>query len=111
MVGVIALVKSHEAKARREKRLSTPTSQSSATILFMMAAVTILPYELYSDAPGVLFNKPEWDDANAAHPSPFDFGPLPSGWPSELQGPQVWTGEHLRNNRMVHQVPIPAKVH
>jgi hypothetical protein len=64
-----------------------------------MAAASILPYELYSDAPGILFNKPEWDTANAAHPPSFNFGPLPSGWPSELKGPQAWTGEYLKKNR------------
>ncbi|KAF7538363.1 hypothetical protein G7054_g2984 [Neopestalotiopsis clavispora] len=67
-----------------------------------MAATTPLPYELYSDAPGILFNKPEWDAANAAHPRGTDFGSVPKGWPTELKGPQVWTGSYLSQNRRRH---------
>ncbi|ETS86534.1 hypothetical protein PFICI_00362 [Pestalotiopsis fici W106-1] len=63
-----------------------------------MAVATPIPYELYSDAPGVLFNKPEWEAANAAHPTDFDFGSVPKGWPTELKGPQVWTGSYLNQN-------------
>lgn len=64
-----------------------------------MANATPIPYELYSDAPGILFNKPEWEAANEAHPSDFDFGSVPKGWPTELKGPQVWTGSYLNQNR------------
>ncbi|KAH8649149.1 taurine catabolism dioxygenase family protein [Xylariales sp. PMI_506] len=63
-----------------------------------MAAAEILPYNLYSDAPGFLLNKPEWDAANSAHDAGFDFGSVPSGWPTEFQGPHVWTGEYLKSN-------------
>ncbi|KAH8203492.1 hypothetical protein TruAng_002363 [Truncatella angustata] len=63
-----------------------------------MEVETIIPYELYSDAPGILFNKPEWDAAHAAHPHDFDFGSVPKGWRTELKGPQVWTGEYLSQN-------------
>lgn len=64
-----------------------------------MAAADILPYELYSDAPGFLLNKPEWEAANAAHPSSFDFGSGPSGWPAKFTGSNVWTGDYLKSNR------------
>jgi hypothetical protein len=67
-----------------------------------MATATPLPYELYSDAPGILLNKPEWDAANAAHPRGTDFGSVPKGWPTELEGPQVWTGSYLSQNRRRH---------
>lgn len=60
-----------------------------------MAAAKVLPYELYSDAPGTLFNKPEWEKANAAHPENYDFGPLPEGWPKKIEGPLVWDGKDL----------------
>lgn len=62
-------------------------------------SVEILPYELYSDAPGILLNKPEWEAANAAHPESFDFGLPPSNWPTKFTGPDVWTGEDLEKNR------------
>jgi hypothetical protein len=64
-----------------------------------MAAAAILPYELYSDAPGILLNKPEWEQANAAHPQSFDFGSIPAGWPAKFTGPEVWTGDYLESNR------------
>lgn len=67
-----------------------------------MAAETILPYELYSDAPGILFNKSEWDAAHGAHPIDFDFGTVPKGWPTALNGPPAWTGDYLSQNRMHH---------
>jgi len=60
-----------------------------------MAATEVLPYELYSDAPGILFNKPEWEQANASHPKDFDFGPLPEGWPKKIEGTLVWDGKDL----------------
>ncbi|KAH7140285.1 taurine catabolism dioxygenase family protein [Dactylonectria estremocensis] len=58
----------------------------------------ILPYELYSDAPGILLNKPEWDEANAAHAESFDFGSPPRDWPTKFTGPEVWTGDYLEKN-------------
>ncbi|KAJ5899908.1 hypothetical protein N7495_004652 [Penicillium taxi] len=61
-------------------------------------AADVLPYDLYSDAPGILLNKPEWEEANAAHPSDFNFGSTPKGWPSKFTGPEVWTGEYLEQN-------------
>ncbi|KAF7554086.1 hypothetical protein G7Z17_g3146 [Cylindrodendrum hubeiense] len=54
-------------------------------------SVEILPYELYSDAPGILLNKPEWEAANAAHPASFDFGLPPRNWPTKFQGPDSIT--------------------
>ncbi|CAH0025836.1 unnamed protein product [Clonostachys rhizophaga] len=63
-----------------------------------MATATIQPYELYSDAPGFLLNKPEWEEANAAHPGTFDFGKPPQGWPTQFTGPDVWTGDYLEKN-------------
>ncbi|TVY37215.1 Taurine hydroxylase-like protein [Lachnellula subtilissima] len=60
-----------------------------------MATTAVLPYELYTDAPGTLFVKREWEAANAAHPSLFDFGDVPEGWPKKLTGPLVWDGKHL----------------
>lgn len=63
-----------------------------------MAASSILPYELYTDAPGVLFNKSEWEQANAAHPAGFDFGPLPEGWPKKIESSFVWDGKDLERN-------------
>ncbi|CAH0044607.1 unnamed protein product [Clonostachys solani] len=63
-----------------------------------MAAATIQPYELYSDAPGFLLNKPEWEEADAAHPETFDFGKQPQGWPVKFTGPDVWTGDHLEKH-------------
>lgn len=63
-----------------------------------MAATAIQPYELYSDAPGFLLNKPEWEEANAAHPETFDFGKQPRGWPVKFTGPDVWTGDYLEKN-------------
>uniref|UniRef100_A0A8H7K4A2 TauD/TfdA-like domain-containing protein n=1 Tax=Bionectria ochroleuca TaxID=29856 RepID=A0A8H7K4A2_BIOOC len=63
-----------------------------------MTAATIQPYELYSDAPGFLLNKPEWEEANAAHPETFDFGKQPQGWPVKFTGPDVWTGDYLEKN-------------
>ncbi|VUC27854.1 unnamed protein product [Clonostachys rosea] len=63
-----------------------------------MTAATIQPYELYSDAPGFLLNKPEWEQANAAHPETFDFGSPPRGWPVKFTGPDVWTSDYLEQN-------------
>ncbi|TVY26050.1 Taurine hydroxylase-like protein, partial [Lachnellula hyalina] len=63
-----------------------------------MATTAVLPYELYTDAPGTLFVKREWEEANAAHPSPFDFGDVPEGWPKKLTGPLVWDGKHLNDH-------------
>ncbi|CAI6088059.1 unnamed protein product [Clonostachys chloroleuca] len=63
-----------------------------------MASAAIQPYELYSDAPGFLLNKPEWEEANAAHPETFDFGKQPRGWPVKFTGPDVWTGDYLEKN-------------
>lgn len=60
-----------------------------------MAAAGVLPYELYSDAPGTLLNKPEWETANAAHPQNFDFGGVPEGWPKKIEGPLVRDGKDL----------------
>ncbi|TVY50738.1 Taurine hydroxylase-like protein SAT17 [Lachnellula cervina] len=60
-----------------------------------MATTAVLPYELYTDAPGTLFVKREWEEANAAHPSQFDFGDVPEGWPKKLTGPLVWDGKQL----------------
>lgn len=68
-----------------------------------MAATTtanITPYELYSDAPGFLLNKPEWEAAHSAHGSAKDFGTIPQGWPKRLDGPQVWTGKDLLEHCM-----------
>ncbi|GME63457.1 taurine catabolism dioxygenase family protein [Neofusicoccum parvum] len=59
-------------------------------------AATVLPYELYSDSPGFLLNKPEWEAANSAHAQDTDFGDIPQGWPKKLSGPLVWSGEDLR---------------
>lgn len=59
----------------------------------------ILPYELYSDSPGTLFNKHEWEEANTSHPESFDFGKLPAGWPTRLTGPRVWDGKDLQAHR------------
>lgn len=64
-----------------------------------MAAATVLPYEQYTDAPGTLFNKSEWDEANASHAESFDFGDVPKGWPERLEGPLVWDGKDLANHR------------
>ena len=61
-------------------------------------AASILPYELYTDAPGILFTKPEWEKANAAHPAGFDFGPLPEGWPKKIESLFVWDGKDLEAN-------------
>ncbi|KAF3801463.1 hypothetical protein GCG54_00014677 [Colletotrichum gloeosporioides] len=58
----------------------------------------IIPYELYSDAPGFLLNKPEWEKANAAHPETSSFGSVPKGWPSQFSGPQTWTGQYLEQH-------------
>ncbi|KAF1809132.1 taurine catabolism dioxygenase family protein [Eremomyces bilateralis CBS 781.70] len=64
-----------------------------------MATVDTLPsYDLWSDAPGYLLNKPEWEAANASHPASFSFGDVPKGWPSQITGPSVWTGDDLRRN-------------
>ncbi|EXJ79036.1 hypothetical protein A1O3_08537 [Capronia epimyces CBS 606.96] len=60
-----------------------------------MADVAILPYDQYTDAPGTLFVKREWEEANAAHPENFDFGDVPKGWPKKLTGPLVWNGKDL----------------
>jgi hypothetical protein len=65
-----------------------------------MTAATIAPYELWSDAPGFLFNKPEWEAADASHGSSFDFGKVPEGWPTKIEGPLVWSGDDLRQDRM-----------
>jgi hypothetical protein len=62
-------------------------------------AATVLPYELYSDSPGTLFVKHEWEAANAAHPPDSDFGDVPAGWPKKLQGPLVWDGAYLDAHR------------
>ena len=71
----------------------------SLHIIFTMAAVQqVLPYDLYSDAPGVLLNKPEWEQANSAHIPDTDFGDLPEGWPKRIQGPLVWDGKDLENH-------------
>ncbi|EFX00080.1 taurine catabolism dioxygenase family protein [Grosmannia clavigera kw1407] len=56
----------------------------------------VLPYELYSDAPGTLFVKHEWEEANAAHPAGHDFGDVPAGWPKRLEGPLAWDGKDLQ---------------
>lgn len=66
---------------------------SPETFNFLTMAASVLPYELYSDAPGTLFNKPEWEAANAAHPAGFDFGPLPEGWPKKIESDFVWDGK------------------
>jgi hypothetical protein len=60
-----------------------------------MAASDLLPYELYSDAPGTLFNKPEWEKAHGSHPKGTDFGDVPAGWPKKIEGPLVWDGKDL----------------
>lgn len=60
---------------------------------------TVLPYELYSDAPGTLFVKHEWETANAAHPAGHDFGDVPVGWPRRLEGPLAWNGKDLQVHR------------
>ncbi|KAF4626885.1 hypothetical protein G7Y89_g11270 [Cudoniella acicularis] len=60
-----------------------------------MAAAGVLPYELYSDAPGFLFNKVEWEKANASHSQEADFGKVPEGWPKKIEGPLVWDGKDL----------------
>lgn len=65
----------------------------------MAATDPLGPYDQWTDAPGVLFNKSEWEAANASHPETFDFGSLPEGWPTELTGPLVWTGDDLERNR------------
>jgi hypothetical protein len=64
-----------------------------------MAATEVLPYEFYSDAPGVLLVKHEWEAANAAHPKSFDFGNIPEGWPEKLSGPLVWDGKEFQTHR------------
>ncbi|TVY35889.1 Taurine hydroxylase-like protein [Lachnellula occidentalis] len=64
-----------------------------------MATTAVLPYELYTDAPGTLFMKREWEEANAAHPHHFDFGDVPEGWPKRLTGPLVWDGKDLNAHR------------
>lgn len=64
-----------------------------------MATTAVLPYELYTDAPGTLFVKREWEEADAAHPSQFDFGDVPEGWPKKLTGPLVWDGKQLNAHR------------
>ena len=61
-----------------------------------MATLQPLPYELYSDAPGTLFVKHEWEAANAAHPVGTDFGDVPAGWPRKLEGPLTWDGNYLQ---------------
>ncbi|KAF4903838.1 Taurine hydroxylase-like protein SAT17 [Colletotrichum viniferum] len=61
-------------------------------------AADIIPYELYSDAPGFLLNKLEWEKANAAHPETSSFGSVPKGWPSQLSGPRTWTGQYLEQH-------------
>ncbi|KAK1854845.1 taurine catabolism dioxygenase family protein [Colletotrichum chrysophilum] len=58
----------------------------------------IIPYELYSDAPGFLLNKLEWEKADAAHPETSSFGSIPKGWPSQFAGPQTWTGQYLEQH-------------
>jgi hypothetical protein len=60
-----------------------------------MAAAEILPYELYSDAPGTLFVKHEWEEVNA-DPSGFNFGDVPKGWPKKFSGPLVRDGRDLK---------------
>lgn len=62
---------------------------------YKMASAGVLPYELYSPAPGTLFNKPEWERANGAHPEGTDFGEVPQGWPKKIEGPLVWDGKDL----------------
>lgn len=59
----------------------------------------IIPYELYSDAPGFLLNKLEWEKANAAHAETSSFGSVPKGWPSQFSGPRTWTGQYLEQHR------------
>lgn len=51
-----------------------------------MATVQIPPYELWSDCPGTLLNKYEWEAADAAHAAGTDFGDIPDGWPKKLEG-------------------------
>ncbi|KAF5502598.1 Taurine hydroxylase-like protein SAT17 [Colletotrichum aenigma] len=62
----------------------------------------IIPYELYSDAPGFLLNKLEWEKANAAHPETSSFGSVPKGWPSQFSGPRTWTGQYLEQHPEKH---------
>lgn len=63
-----------------------------------MAATQIPPCELWSDAPGTLLNKYEWEAANAAHPAGTNFGGIPEGWPRKIEGPLVWEGEDLETS-------------
>lgn len=65
-----------------------------------MAAADLLPYALYTDAPGVLFIKPEWEAANASHAPDTDFGTVPYGWPAHLDGRRVWSGAELKDEGM-----------
>lgn len=76
----------------------------------MATAQTLPPYELYSSAPGYLYNKPEWDAVNSAHPDNFDFGPLPEGWPTKFSGPHVWSGDELERNRMFPLRPRSLRI-
>jgi len=48
-----------------------------------MAAAEVISYELYSNAPGTLLNKPEWETANASHPQGTNFRDIPEGWPKK----------------------------
>lgn len=65
-----------------------------------MGSLDVLPYELYSDAPGTLFVKHEWEAADAAHAPGHYFGDVPKGWPKKLTGPQVWEGKDLEAHRI-----------
>ena len=60
-----------------------------------MTTAQIPPYELWSDCPGTLLNKPEWEAANAAHATGTNFGDVPEGWPKIIEGPYVWDGKDL----------------
>lgn len=65
-----------------------------------MAVLTPIPsYDLWTDAPGTLFTKAEWEKANEASNALGGFGSLPDGWPRVLTGPQVWTGDALKAHR------------
>ncbi|KAM0330682.1 hypothetical protein ACHAQA_003634 [Verticillium albo-atrum] len=64
----------------------------------MATAEVIPPYELYSSAPGYIYNQPQWEAVNEAHPKGSDFGAPPKGWPAKFTGPSVWDGEELQRN-------------